>query len=140
MLTICDADLLASIFISFVFLGCATAIVANIVDDVQSYNTQEVFASWFLSRSSLTEDDEAIVAFFSIIIAMTIIGTVVTSLWTALTTFSCVLIRVISSINPLLRLLRWMFDVEAHPVGVLGRAAACLVWVSSFALTRFLTP
>jgi hypothetical protein len=47
---------------------------------------------------------------------------------------SCVMIKAISSVNILLRVMRWMFDVEAHPVGVLGRAAAGLVWAGSLVL------
>jgi hypothetical protein len=139
MLTISVVDLVASMFIYFGFLICTTLIMVLITINDSStqtndYSIQEVFATLFLSNSSSMEDHKTTVDFISLIIAVTAVGTVVTSLWTALTMLSCVMIKAISSVNILLRVMRWMFDVEAHPVGVLGRAAAGLVWAGSLVL------
>lgn len=89
--------------------------------------------TWFLPRSSA--DRAGTTALVDLDFAMVLAGTVLTSIWTALTISSCLIVKVFSSINPLLRLMRWAFDVEAHPVAVLGRVAAALVWTASLTLT-----
>ena len=54
-----------------------------------------------------------------------------TSLWTMLILLTALLIKLASGLNPTMRLLTWMFDVDAHPIRVLGLVSAVIVWVGS---------
>ena len=59
------------------------------------------------------------------------LSTIMTSIWVALVLVSSSFLKLLTTLNPFSRLVRWMFDVETHPVRVLGLVAAGLVWVGS---------
>jgi hypothetical protein len=66
-------------------------------------------------------------------IALTVLTltTTMTSIWAVLIMLSSGVLKLVGSINLLMRVVRWMFDVDAHPVRVLGLVAAAIVWIGS---------
>jgi hypothetical protein len=40
-------------------------------------------------------------------------------------------LKLVGSVNFLMRFVRWIFDVDTHPVRVIGLVAAMIVWVGS---------
>jgi hypothetical protein len=67
----------------------------------------------------------------SVLFTAFLLSTLMTSVWTAVTLCSCLLAKAMSSVHGIMRVARWMFDVEAHPVKVLGIMAATVVWLGS---------
>ena len=67
----------------------------------------------------------------SIIFSSFIFGTAVTSIWTLLALVSCLVTKMFSSVDLAMHAIRAIFDVEEHPVKVLGLTAAVLVWTGS---------
>jgi hypothetical protein len=60
-----------------------------------------------------------------------LLSTLMTSLWTVLIMLSSGALKIGGSANVLMRFVRWMFDVDAHPVRVIGLVAAVFVWAGS---------
>jgi len=60
-----------------------------------------------------------------------VLTTAVTSIWSVLVILSSLLLKVLGSLTSFMRLIRWMFDVDAHPVRVLGLVAGAIVWGGS---------
>jgi hypothetical protein len=58
-------------------------------------------------------------------------STSMTSLWTLWVMLASAALKLAGSVNFTLRFVRWMFDIDAHPVRVLGLVAAAIVWVGS---------
>jgi hypothetical protein len=57
--------------------------------------------------------------------------TSMTSLWTVLVILSSFLLRVFGTLDIFMQFIRWLFDVDAHPVRVIGLVAAFIVWLAS---------
>jgi hypothetical protein len=68
---------------------------------------------------------------FSIIALGITLSSMMTSVWTILVFVSAGTLRMISYAAFMMRIIRWMFDVDAHPIRVLGLIAATVVWVGS---------
>ena len=68
---------------------------------------------------------------FSIISLIMALSTMMTSLWTILIIVSSLVLKAIGSFSRVMRLASWMFDVDAHPIRVLGLVAATICWVGS---------
>jgi len=68
---------------------------------------------------------------FSILALGVTLSSMMTSVWTILVFLSAGTLRLISYAAFMMRIIRWMFDVDAHPIRVLGLIAATVVWVGS---------
>jgi hypothetical protein len=66
-----------------------------------------------------------------IMVVVYVLSTLVTSIWAVMIIVSAGLLKVLASFNYLMRMVRWMFDVDAHPVRVLGLVAAGTTWIGS---------
>jgi hypothetical protein len=59
------------------------------------------------------------------------VSTLLTSVWTFLVFVSASLMRLALYLAPALRLVRWFFDVDQHPIRVIGLMFATLIWMGS---------
>jgi hypothetical protein len=60
-----------------------------------------------------------------------LLSTALTSIWAILVVLSSVVLKVLGSLTGFMTFIRWMFDVDAHPIRVLGLVAAAIVWAGS---------
>jgi hypothetical protein len=61
------------------------------------------------------------------------ISTVLTSIWTILVLAAVSLLRLAVGLNLALGAARWLFDVDEHPIKIIGLFVAGLVWIGSIA-------
>ncbi|MGH7840710.1 MAG: hypothetical protein ACREQT_04245 [Candidatus Binataceae bacterium] len=64
------------------------------------------------------------------------VSTLLTSIWTLLVFVSASILRLALYLNPVLRFMRWLFDVDQHPIRVIGLMFASLVWIGSIVYVR----
>ena len=63
------------------------------------------------------------------VICMT--STILTSIWTFGVLFSAVFARIVISLKYPLAVLTWLFDVDEHPIKIIGIMLAGFVWSGS---------
>jgi hypothetical protein len=59
------------------------------------------------------------------------LSTLMTSVWTGLVMTATIVLKGTGPLNYTIRVSRWMFDVDAHPVRVIGLVSAAIVWAGS---------
>jgi len=59
------------------------------------------------------------------------VSTLLTSVWTLLIFVSASLIRLAVYLQPVLRFMRWLFDMDQHPIKVIGLVFASIIWMGS---------
>jgi hypothetical protein len=57
--------------------------------------------------------------------------TLMTSLWTIFVVLAAIVAKMAVAVNGVMRIFTWMFDVDAHPIRVLGLVAGAVVWGGS---------
>ena len=138
-------DLVISLFISYaawISFGIIYDIVAGVVKNVEwlkiSISTNicqftDMMLSFFRGRAPTSPWCEAgnESDFPYIFLPIVFFTTAMTSIWTVMIMLAGLVLRLLGSLNVFLRLIRWMFDVDVHPVRVLGLAAAAVVWAGA---------
>jgi hypothetical protein len=69
-------------------------------------------------------EDDILVAIFNL-------TTLMTSLWTILIMIAAMVAKAVTGLTYIMRFVNWMFDVDAHPVRVLGLVAGGITWTGS---------
>jgi hypothetical protein len=148
MVTLVLLDLVISICISYVAwmsLGTTYGIIHDInagavinakwVKGVISFNScqfTDLTLSLFRDRGQNPWcETQGASDFAYLFVSIVFVTTAMTSMWSALIMLAGLVLRLLGSLNVFLRFIRWMFDVDVHPVRVLGLAAAAVVWASA---------
>jgi hypothetical protein len=67
------------------------------------------------------------------LVAIFVTSTILTSIWTVAVLVAAILLRLFISLKYPVGILTWLFDVEEHPIKILGIMLALFVWVASCA-------
>jgi hypothetical protein len=134
MLKICRLvvlDILASVSIYFIMLVVTALVVSPNLHSIRDAADAAVAAergiiSGFdilFGRSPIHPDDIGFVVF--------LLSTTMTSMWAVMILLASLTLRVLATVGLLMRFVRWMLDVDAHPVRVLGMVSAVIAWLGS---------
>jgi hypothetical protein len=124
-------DISASSCIYFIALTAAAFVISADRHSIReaadaAVSAERVIISGFgilFGRSPLHPDD--------IGFAVYLLSTMMTSMWAVMILLASLTVRLLSTVGLLMRLVRWAFDMDAHPVRKLGMVSAAIIWLGS---------